>query len=196
MWDLSRSCANDSQNRERVLGGSPARHPARTRRGGGLDCAPDLGPDRTARAIDDARLAGLLRLPELDELLSHLRRHPGCAIVAPLIDTEGGATRSEFETAFLAFWRRFGLPRPQVNVHVCGFEADALFGTQRVVVELDSWRLHQGRPRFEGDHDRDAVRLAAGYVTYRLTWRRFEREPEREAQQLRAVLDQRSAATG
>lgn len=64
------------------------------------------------------------------------------------------------------------------------------------MVELDSWRFHQGRPRFEGDRDRDAVRLAAGYVTYRLTWRRFEREPEREAQQLRTVLDQRSAATG
>lgn len=161
-----------------------------------LDCAPDLGAGRTARAIDDARLAGLLRLPELDELLRHLPRHPGRAIVAPLIDTEDGPTRSEFETAFLAFCRRFGLPRPQLNVQVCGYEADALFAGQRVVVELDSWRFHQGRPRFESDRDRDAIRLAAGFVTYRLTWRRFQDTPRLAAQQLRAVLDQRSGATG
>lgn len=172
--------------------GIRATSPARTI----LDCAPELGPDRTARAIDDARLAGLVRLPELDELLRHLRRHPGRAIVAPLIDTEDGPTRSRFETAFLAFCRRFGLPRPQVNVHVCGYEADALFAAQRVVVELDSWRFHQGHPRFESDRSRDAIRLAAGFVTYRLTWRRFVDTPDLEAQQLRAVLDQRSEATG
>lgn len=161
-----------------------------------LDCAPDLGSERTARAIDDARLAGLLRLPELEELLSHLPRHPGRAIVAPLIDTEDGPTRSEFETAFLAFCRRFGLPCPQLNVQVCGYEADALFGAQRVVVELDSWRFHQGRPRFESDRQRDAIRLAGGFVTYRLTWRRLQDTPQLAAQQLRAVLDQRSGATG
>jgi len=172
--------------------GIRATSPARTI----LDCAPELGADRTARAIDDARIAGLLRVPELKELLTHLPRHPGRAIVARLIDTEDGPTRSEFETAFLAFCRRFGLPRPQVNVRVCGYEADALFAAERVVVELDSWRFHQGRRRFESDRDRDAVRLVAGYVTYRLTWRRFERKPELEAQQLRAVLGQRSEVTG
>jgi len=171
--------------------GIRATSPARTI----LDCAPDLGPARTARAIDDARLAGLLRVPELGELLRHLPRHPGRAIVEPLIDTEHGPTRSEFETAFLAFCRRFSLPRPQVNVHVCGYEADALFGAQRVVVELDSWRFHQGRRRFESDRNRDAIRLAAGFVTYRLTWRRFVDAPEFEAQQLHAVLAQRSEAT-
>ncbi|MDQ2896272.1 MAG: type IV toxin-antitoxin system AbiEi family antitoxin domain-containing protein [Actinomycetota bacterium] len=164
--------------------GIRATSPARTI----LDCAPELGSRRTARVIDDGRLAGLLRVRELRELLVRLPRHPGRSVLGPLIATDDGPTRSHFETDFLAFCRRFGLPRPQVNVHVCGYEADALFGAQRVVVELDSWRFHQGRPRFESDRERDAVRLTAGYVTYRLTWWRLEHAPEREARRLQAVL--------
>ncbi len=164
--------------------GIRATSPARTI----LDCAPDLGARRAGRVVDDARLAGLLRPRELRELLVHLPRHPGRSVLAPLIASEDGPTRSDFEKDFLVFCRRFGLPRPQVNVQVCGYEADALFGAQRVVVELDSWRFHEGRPRFESDRERDVVRLTAGYVTYRLTWRRFEQAPEREARRLRAVL--------
>lgn len=168
----------------RVQLGIPITSPARTV----LDSAPELGPARLPRVIDDARIAGLLHLAELDELLRRVPRHPGRAAARAHLDGDTGPTRSEFERAFLAFCQRFALPRPLVNIPVAGFEADALFAAERLVVELDGWRYHQGRPSFEDDRERDAARLAAGIATYRLTWRRLMDTPEREAERLRAVL--------
>ena len=129
-----------------------------------------------------------MRVERLAELIRRWPRRPGASAVAAHLGLEAGPTRSDFELAFLAFCAQFGFPRPQINVPVAGFEADAWFDAQRVVVELDGWRFHQGQPQFEADRDRDAARLAAGIVTYQLTWRRSITAPEREApQRLRAV---------
>jgi very-short-patch-repair endonuclease len=60
-----------------------------------------------------------------------------------------------------------------------------------VIVELDSWKHHQTRTSFRNDRRRDGLTLSWGYVTIRITWERLEDEPEREAEQLKAILDQR-----
>lgn len=160
-----------------------------------FDCAAELG-SRLPRVIDDGRIAGLLHLAALADLAQRLNNHPGRAAIAQHLGLEAGPTRSDFELAFLAFCTRFGLPHPRINVTVAGFEADAWFARQRVVVELDGWRFHQGKTRFESDRERDAARLAVGIVTYRMTWRRLIDTPQREAQRLRAVLASRESRPG
>jgi very-short-patch-repair endonuclease len=75
--------------------------------------------------------------------------------------------------------------------HVAGYEVDALFVEERLIVELDSWDFHSDRDSFERDRDRDADTLAAGHETVRITWMRIEQRPAREADRLRQILERR-----
>lgn len=159
--------------------------PART----ALDCAPRLPPGRLTRLVNDARLRGLLRPDELGDVVARFSHHPGASrIIALLARSSGGPTRSEFEDAFVSFCRRFGLPAPEINAFVCGYEVDALFAAERVIVELDGWQFHQDRATFERDRTRDADTLAAGLVTVRITWERITQAAHREAQRLHVIL--------
>ena len=54
-------------------------------------------------------------------------------------------TRSEFERDFLDRCREIGLPAPQLNVDVEGFEVDCFWPDLRLVVELDSRTHHELR---------------------------------------------------
>jgi very-short-patch-repair endonuclease len=148
--------------------------PARTL----IDIAPRLTQRQRARAVNDARLKGHLKGQELNRLtrLATITARP---------------TRSSFEDEFPAFARRHGLPEPEINAHVAGYEVDVLFPRERVIVELDSWEHHQDRSAFEGDRERDAATLAAGHVTVRITWGRYAGRPEAEAARLGEILRQR-----
>jgi hypothetical protein len=153
-----------------------------------LHCAPDLTAARVARIGADGRRAGQLHLGELSEVVRRFPHHPGCLHLIPLLDARGAPTRSEFEDAFLAFCRRYGLPAPVVNSVVFGYEVDALFVAERLIVELDGWDFHRDRHAFEGDRDRDADALAAGFATVRITWERMTRTPRKEAERLKSIL--------
>jgi very-short-patch-repair endonuclease len=110
------------------------------------------------------------------------------------VERPSGPTRSEFEDAFLGFARRHGLPTPETNQIVAGYEVDVLFRQQRLVVELDGREFHENA--FEHDRERDATLLKAGFPVLRVTWRRFQDQELREARRLREILDQRSTTTG
>ena len=66
-----------------------------------------------------------------------------------------------------------------------GYEVDALWSDAKLIVELDSWDHHRSRRAFEEDRRRDAALQLAGYVVLRITWRRFEQEPEEVAGSIR-----------
>ncbi len=161
----------------------PARRPGHQPRTHHLRCGASPQVRRQLqRLVNEARLAGLLHPEALDELV---RRHPtlpgAAAPSASSCPPRRNPTRSEFEDAFLDFAARFGLPRPQVNVKVCGHEVDILFPDQRVIVELDGYEFHRDRRPFESDRDKDADHLAAGFRTVRLTWERMTERPDAEA---------------
>jgi very-short-patch-repair endonuclease len=78
-----------------------------------------------------------------------------------------------------------------MNSIVCGYEVDALFVQEQVIVELDGWDFHSSRVAFEDDRKRDADTLAAGLATVRITKERYAREPAREAARLHAILARR-----
>jgi very-short-patch-repair endonuclease len=71
---------------------------------------------------------------------------------------------------------------------VAGYEVDALFEAEQLIVELDGWAFHADRDAFERDRDRDADTLAAGCATVRITWERMRRAPAQEAARLQAIL--------
>ena len=164
--------------------GVPVTSPARTV----FDMAPRFKDDAALRRfVNDARLARSFRIRDLAELLA---RHPRHTRLAEFATAKGGPTRSEFEDRFVKFARRYGLPEPLTNTTLLGYEIDALFPEQRLIVELDGWEFHSDRGSFESNRDRDAELLANGFRTVRITWERLTTRPGREATRLRKIIEQ------
>jgi very-short-patch-repair endonuclease len=161
-----------------------------------VDLAHVLGERALERAVNDARLAGRLRVEDLALLLDRLPIRKGTARLAALLAHDDAPTRSAFEDEFLRFARRHDLPRPQVNQRIAGYEVDMVWRPQRLIAELDGRRFHAHPRAFEADRKRDAYLVAAGYRVVRVTWRRLVGEPEREAGLFRELLGQGRPSTG
>ena len=104
-------------------------------------------------------------------------------------------TRSVFEDQVADVLHARGFPEPLVNASVLGFEVDLLFLEHEVIVELDGWIYHSDRPTWERDRTRDAMTVAAGFVTLRITWLRWEDDREGVFSDLAALLARGLAAS-
>jgi predicted transcriptional regulator of viral defense system len=144
-----------------------------------FDLATVLRPRQLERALNEAEA---LRLWDELSLLDLLRRYPrraGSRAVRAVLEVRNAGAkviRSDLELVFLEFLDRFGFPDPELNAEVEGFEVDAVWREQRVVVELDSRSFHMTVPAFETDRERDRKLQAAGWRTIRLTWRQLEHD--------------------
>lgn len=123
--------------------------------------------------------------------MARLPLHPGSKLLAPFVATQSAPTRSELEDGFLAFCKRFSLPRPETNVYLAGYLVDAFFPEHRLIVELDGYEFHHGRIAFESDRDRDVDTLLRGLATVRITWERMQSTPDKEAGRLNRILKAR-----
>jgi hypothetical protein len=160
-----------------------------------FDLAGRYTDAKLARAVNEARRSGYLKLPALAQLLYGFPSHRATKRLKPFIEIQGhtAPTRSGFEDDFLKFTERYGLPRPETNVKIGGREVDALFREHKLIVELDSWEFHNDRDSFEDDRDRDVDALVARFETVRVTWERFTTEPDREAARLQSILEARQS---
>jgi hypothetical protein len=159
-----------------------------------MDNAPRMTEKSLTRAVNDLLGQGFLNRSDLVELVIRCPRHPGALLLRPFAHSTRGPTRSEFEDAFHAFTERFGLPDGLVNTTLHGFEVDAFFPEEGVVVELDGWDFHSSQYSFKSDREQDAALLERGIVTIRVTWDRLIDRPEREARRFRAILEQRRSS--
>jgi very-short-patch-repair endonuclease len=178
----------------RIVAGLPVTSPLRTL----LDLAAGRPFAVFERALAEAQVLGLLKGPHgLEELRARSRGRPGAAAVAAALDGTGALpTRSRLERMLLRIVAAAGLPRPITNTRVHGFEVDAYWPDERVVVECDGFAPHGHRRAFERDRARDAQLAALGYVVVRFTARQLEREPMLVAARLAAVLVRRAPAHG
>jgi very-short-patch-repair endonuclease/predicted transcriptional regulator of viral defense system len=150
--------------------------PARTL----LDVAGALSARDLEQAVARADRRRLLDRSQLELLLSRYPRRPGRARIRTVLASLDGPvlTRSVAEERFIALIRKVGLPLPQTNVLVSGFEVDALWQEERLIAEIDGFAFHSARVVFEKDRHRDGVLTAAGYRVLRITWRQLTQEPE------------------
>ncbi len=158
-----------------------------------LDCASGLPKQRLTRAVNDALRSLFMTHAELTDVCARNPTHRGTKLLLPFVVDLTGPTRSEFEDRFLPFCREYNLPIPLINVRVRGYEVDAYFPAQRVIVELDGWEFHKDRAAFERDRNRDADLLAAGFVVVRITWERLITRPGEEAARLHRILASRAS---
>ena len=155
----------------------------------------DLSAVVTKRHLRSAlREAEHLRLSDplsLHDLIARYPRRPGLkAIKALLAEASVGARiiRSELEERFQDFLVRAGLPLPQTNVVIEGYEVDCVWPEQRLIVELDGHASHSPTHAFELDRARDRRLEAAGWRVIRITWRQLEQEPDLVEADLRRLL--------
>jgi very-short-patch-repair endonuclease len=155
--------------------------PARTL----IDLA-DVAPRRTLeRALDEAEY---LRLDCTGLAPRHGRRGSGVLSSVLAVHASGSTrTRSHLEELFLALCDQHGLPRPEVNVHIEGYECDFVWRDQRLIVETDGGAAHDTRRAKRRDPVRDADLMIAGWRVWRLSYEQLFREPETVAQQLVAL---------
>jgi very-short-patch-repair endonuclease len=176
----------------RKRAGIPVTAPARTL----IDLA-DVAPRRTLeRAIDEAEY---LRLDCTGLASRHGRRGSGNLSTLLAVHRPGSTrTRSELEEMFISLCDNHGLPRPEVNVHIEGYECDFVWREQRLIVETDGAAAHSGERRRVRDLERDAELAAAGWRVIRIAYERLLREPERVADQVGRALtpSRRPAARG
>jgi hypothetical protein len=158
--------------------------PARTL----LDMSPRLSDRSLKRNVNNALNSPWLTEGQLADTVARHPHAPGAARIARLIGLEGTPTRAGWEDDFPAFCTAHGLPAPVMGAPLFGYIVDALFGGERVIVELDSWEFHKGKIAFETDRERDAVMLAHSFVTLRMTWERMKERPVAEAQRLGGIL--------
>ena len=156
-----------------------------------FDLAAVLPQRQVERAINEAELLHLWDELSLDHLLHRYPRHRGSkAIRAALQQRRQGstATKSDLEEMFLALIDAAGIPRPEINALVEGFEVDALWRDARLVVELDGRDTHGTAAAFERDRARDRALQVAGWRAVRITYRQMRDAPRAVIDDLRRLL--------
>ncbi len=157
-----------------------------------LDLAETISTQRLRLAIDEADRLGLWRP---DRVQATLDRSPGRRGHRPLSvllrDLQAEPLlRSELEALFKTVCDDHHLPRPLTNAEVNGYEVDALWPDEGLIVEVDSREFHLNGRAFEDDRLKDAELVAAGYRVIRVTHRQLKHDPAGVARRIRRALAQ------
>jgi hypothetical protein len=160
-----------------------------------LDQAATATTRQVERMINEADVQHLWDRLSLDDLLDRYPRRAGSAAVRAALRgrrADATVTRSELEEMFIEFVDGLGLPRPECSValSVGGtlFEADCVWRSERLVVELDGRRFHDTRAAFESDRERDRRLSVAGWRPIRVTYRMLSTSRDRLAADLQHLL--------
>jgi len=170
------------------LDGRCVTNPARTL----FDLASVVTPQQLEHALNEAEIRRLTSPLPLDALIARHPRRKGTQALRRALQKQRqrGETviKSDFETAFLDFTERHGLPRPRMNEPLGPYFPDAVWPDQRLVVELDSYDIHTTRRAFEEDRARDRALTTAGYKVIRVSYRQLDSQADQLADQLRTLL--------
>jgi len=162
-----------------------------------LDLAAVIPMWQLRKALAEAEVLRNVDLSALRALLRRSRGRRGVARLRLILDElhpETRRTRSELERMFLGMCRHGELPTPEVNVSLSAggrrLKPDFLWRDAGLIVEADSRRFHDTDSAFQNDRQREQLLQLAGWRVSRCTWEQVEREPQRLAQTIKAILAQ------
>jgi hypothetical protein len=147
----------------------------------------DVVPRRALeRAFDEAQYLGL----DFEEARPRHGRSGSGQLSSVLAVHRPGTTRtrSELEELFLGLCDHHGIPRPEVNCHIEGFECDFVFREARLVVETDGAAAHGTSRAIERDPLRDARLMKAGWRVWRVSYEQVVRGRDGLAEELESLL--------
>jgi very-short-patch-repair endonuclease len=155
-----------------------------------VDLAATSPPRHAERALEQAYVQRLLAPGALEDALSRANGRP-MAVLRGLMEADrpSTVTRNDLEEAMLAISRKAGLPDPEVNQPLHGYEADFLWRDKRLVIETDGYGAHHTRRAFEHDRRRDIDLELQGYSVHRFTHDQVVHEPDETGRRLRRLYD-------
>ncbi len=155
----------------RLVHGIPVSSPARAL----LEIAPALTPRQLADAVEQAQIKRLVTKRDIAATIERAGARAGVVVLRAVLD-EPAFTRSQAERRLVALLRAARLPRPVFNAEAEGFEVDALWRRERVVLEFDSFAFHATKAAMERDRRKTAALQRGRYVVLRTTWRELTTE--------------------
>lgn len=144
-----------------------------------LDLATTEPRRRLRKALASADYRNLLDVAAVDAALS--RGRAGSArLREALAEHQPRLVRakSDLEIAFVELCESRGLPLPEVNQRVAGWEVDALFRAQRIAVELDGYGNHRSPAQVKRDRRKELALRAAGLTPVRYSEDQLTYQPE------------------
>ncbi len=171
-----------------VVHTSPSAWPAATTRHGIpvtdaartlTDCADLLGPQGLRRALEAAERAHLVDRRDLVPPPGRRR----------VVREPHRFTRSGLERRVLRLIRDAGLPLPETNQVVHGWEVDCLWRAQRAVLEVDSFFTHGDASAFERDRRKQNDLEERGYRLRRVTDVLVDERPAEAQRVIRRLLE-------
>jgi very-short-patch-repair endonuclease len=156
-----------------------------------LDLSAVVRQDELRSAMREAETRRLTDRLTLGDLIERYPRRPGIPRARAVLEEARrglGVVKSVLEERFQAFLLKAGLPLPQTNVMIEGFEVDCVWPQHRLIVELDSRGIHDTGPAFESDRARDRKLEAAGWRVIRITWRQLHDTPAEVEADLRRLM--------
>lgn len=163
-----------------------------------VDLADVLTQERLAKAVHEAEVQRAFDLTAIERVLDRLPGRTGRHRLQRVLiayEHDPHFTRSRGERRFLALCKRHGLPPPQTNLWIAGYEVDAYWPDVRVAIEIDGAEVHDTRKAFHEDRARDRRLAAEGIHVVRITWLDFDDET-RLAAELRAIRAGAALAAG
>ena len=127
----------------------------------------DLAATRPHAEVERAASEALvLKLITKDDLTN--QRGPGAAVLARLVSTGIGPTRSRLERAFLKAVVKFGLPEPLVGHRIGQYTVDFYWPCHNLVVETDGDRYHSHALAIPRDRAKDVALQLLGCTVLRV----------------------------
>lgn len=133
-----------------------------------LDYASEVPFEDLRYVLAEADFHRLIDLTAVEAIAG--RGKPGAAALRRALKVhwpELARTRSRLERTFLFLVESGDLPRPQVNVKLCGFTVDCFWPQYKLAVELDGGKGHSTERQVARDHGRDLTLRNVGIVCRR-----------------------------
>jgi very-short-patch-repair endonuclease len=171
----------------------PVTTPARTL----IDIASIAPCEDVEVALDDALRRGLVSIPRLRWRLDELGRgRPGVGVIRELLlerDPSAGLPGSGFERRVIRMLRAAGLPKPalQHEVRTGGRRVavvDLAYPDLRLAIEVDGYRWHSGKTRWQHDRRRSNALTLLGWRIIHVTWDDLTQRPDAVIQEIHAAL--------
>jgi very-short-patch-repair endonuclease len=162
-----------------------------------VDLATCVSDALLIRALNQADRLDLVDAAELSARVDRIPSRPGVGRLKALLDRQGGAfAASLLELRFLRIVAAAGLPRPDLQATVNGFQVDFHWPSLGLVVETDGPRDHRTPAQQSRDRLRDQAHAAAGLAYLRFTEAQVRHEPDRVGSTLTAVAARLRAQVG
>ncbi|HET7482147.1 MAG TPA: type IV toxin-antitoxin system AbiEi family antitoxin domain-containing protein [Actinomycetota bacterium] len=161
-----------------------------------VDLAGTLTIDELDRCIDEAVMTRKTSLLKIDWRLRRLggRGRAGTATLRRLLDGRltTGEIDSPLERRFLTLLKEARVPKPALQFPIelpkGTVYADFAYPARRLIIEVQGYRWHGGRERWESDQYRSSELAALGWRVMFVTRRQIEHERRQTIDRIRRAL--------